>query len=200
MGCDIHGFIEFRHPQSQGKDWDAFGGQLSLDRNYRIFGLLAGVRGGQAVHPPKGIPRDIDHSYTIDRYTLYVSVDSPDEEGSTTPERAASYVRGGSSDWWDADHRRVTHPDWHTPSWLTTSEYADVLRAYQDQRPEWEQQAEREIDQIRRTQPGLFDSFYKRYVPGQVHPLPVCYAAILGAMCAAEEAGYPARFVFWFDN
>lgn len=64
MGCDIHGpWIEYQEfePTDIKPDrmwWPVAKLQLG-QRNYAIFGLLAGVRGGTALVEPRGYPRHI---------------------------------------------------------------------------------------------------------------------------------------------
>ena len=55
MGCDIHMHVEIRY---NGK-WEHYAAP-SIDRNYALFGVMAGVRGsGSPIVKPKGIPKDI---------------------------------------------------------------------------------------------------------------------------------------------
>lgn len=55
MGCDIHTHIEIRY---KGK-WEHYACP-SIDRNYTLFGVMAGVRGkGPAIVEPKGVPDDM---------------------------------------------------------------------------------------------------------------------------------------------
>ena len=55
MGCDIHMHIEIRY---NGK-WVHYACP-SIDRNYTLFGIMAGVRGeGPAIVEPKGVPNNM---------------------------------------------------------------------------------------------------------------------------------------------
>jgi len=72
MGCDIHHRVEYREP---GGHWQVAGvqvgerfhqlGNLTINRDYRIFQFLAGVRGSGMTHgqpplaEPKGKPDDL---------------------------------------------------------------------------------------------------------------------------------------------
>ena len=167
MGCDIHGYIEFKHPKNDR--WEPFGKRLRLDRTYLLFGLLANVRCDGALIEPRGMPSDIGYDVRDD-YLLRVTDKFPEGDGSVGSEKAARWVADGSSAWWGDDY--ITGPDWHTPSWLSTSEYYAVVRAYNDAVCE----------------------------EGRPHGIGVEYPAALGAMVAAEEVGHKARFVFFFDN
>lgn len=197
MGCDIHAYLEFKRPDADR--WTSFGDKLSLDRNYRLFALLADVRGEGAIYPARGVPRDMAY-HARDDYLIWVSDQYPEGDGSTTTAKARSWVAEGNSGWWDAECRYVTDPDAHTPTWLTTAEYAEVLRAYQQHRPEYEVEAAQAIEQVRHRDPATYALLYAHREPGEAWPLDVCYSAALGAMVAAEEAGHAARMVLWFDN
>lgn len=55
MGCDIHFTVERRH---EGQ-WVHQPTDLEISRNYRLFSILAGVRGTETpIAPPRGIPAD----------------------------------------------------------------------------------------------------------------------------------------------
>ena len=122
MGCDIHCYIEYK--PTKNKNWYSFG-EVNVDRNYILFGIMAGVRycGCSPVVEPKGIPKDISW-YTADSYTLYVVDKKTDEEGCCTKEQ----VKEWNAEEWDED--KIVHPDWHTPSWLTFKELEKVNKKY----------------------------------------------------------------------
>jgi hypothetical protein len=56
MGCDIHGYIEIK---IDGQ-WVTYS-RLEIDRDYDLFGKIAGVRRGdiEPVALPRGIPSDV---------------------------------------------------------------------------------------------------------------------------------------------
>jgi len=56
MGCDIYAYIETS--SLQGNVWwlDA---KFWCGRDYSLFGLMSGVRGGPPLFPPRGLPDDI---------------------------------------------------------------------------------------------------------------------------------------------
>lgn len=63
MGCDIHAFVEYRQPKGdEGQDppeWRGFR-EAHLERDYEMFGLLAGVRSlVDPIADPRGLPPDI---------------------------------------------------------------------------------------------------------------------------------------------
>jgi len=61
MGCDIHGFLEYRYANDKSW-WDMC--TIPDDRNYDLFGILAGVRNyvnATPISKPKGIPEDASY-------------------------------------------------------------------------------------------------------------------------------------------
>lgn len=232
MGCDIHAYIEY---QNKGGRWEnvqgvwtakrgaRFGHKYDestsgyLDRDYRMFGLLAGVRIPELVrHEPRGIPEGLA-SRTFDAYALNVDDEHlakyPDSEYAVSNAKADSWVRSGSSheivrlnyQGEPVNSRYISGPDWHTASWLTSHEFAEILRTYNElARTEWHE-ADLRHYRAEVAKGGPFADLAQYhltelesddYRPGY----DVEYAAMLGAMVACEEHGHRSRLVFWFDN
>ena len=129
MGCDIHGYIESRPNLEHNQNYWHKDADLHLGRNYAMFGFLAGVRG---LNEPIVEPRGFDDNSSLKwEYCLRVNDEqySQDAEGYTSKERADKYVAGGYS---RMIGEMVTHPDWHTASWLTADEMKKVLLAYKE--------------------------------------------------------------------
>lgn len=127
MGCDIHGYIEYeKFTKQDGTPYmDCFGKNLG-DRDYLMFGLLAGVRRDGCIYEPRGIPQNI--GFTVkSAYHLFVIDGETDSEGMTSRENADRWVNSGISEY--IEENWITNPDWHTPSWLTVEEYENVLKA-----------------------------------------------------------------------
>ena len=129
MGCDIHGYIEYEDWEDNGKPhYSCFGENLG-ERDYTMFGLLAGVRHGSAIFAPRGIPENI--SFTVKgSFYQFVIDGEKDGDGYISKVTAQEWVDKGWSKWIDKNY--VSNPDWHTPSWLTTKEYEQVLRAREE--------------------------------------------------------------------
>jgi len=130
MGCDIHGYIDYEDfKDSQGKTrYSCFGDNLG-DRDYAMFGLLAGVRRGSAIFEPRGIPENI--SFTVkNKFYMFVVDGEEDGEGFVSKLTAQKWVAQGWSK--QIEDKWITHPDWHTPSWLTVKEYEQVLLAREE--------------------------------------------------------------------
>lgn len=132
MGCDIHAYIEYQANKEHHPDHWWMMADLHLMRNYAMFGLMAGVRRGAALIEPRGYPMD---SATRYKYCLFVVEEETDDAECCTKESAERWVKNGHSEWVNEDHSMVTHPDWHTPSWLTAKEYRRVIEAYKEAAP-----------------------------------------------------------------
>jgi hypothetical protein len=141
MGCDIHVYVE--HRPSTTYSWGGFG-QMNPGRDYALFGTLAGVRGTVApVVQPRGIPSDVGF-WASDDYTLRVG-EVTSWEGHTVSQADAERFLAHGSTWYRQEQgHRITHPDWHTPSWVTLPELREAMRranAMHDGRqcdPEWD--------------------------------------------------------------
>lgn len=167
MGCDIHCYIEYHDGHDR---WSGFGGRINPGRNYRLFGALAGVRTDAIEHvQPRGLPPDIGY-VAIEDATLFIG-DPAECSGCTTRENADRWLAQGCSRYWDAKQTRVTHPDWHSHSWLKTAEFA-----------------------------GAMERYYRDPYPGEKGIKAIEYEAILASMKCFESFALPARLVFWFDS
>lgn len=139
MGADIHMYIEYS-PKAYAETkeggerfWFTFGGRINPGRDYWLFALLANVRGGGALFPPRGAPSDAAIAASSDN-RLYITTSEGDNYAK--PEDAARWVAEGSSTYilkHDGTPGWVTHPDWHSHSWLTSDELAEVFAAYKDE-------------------------------------------------------------------
>lgn len=125
MGCDIHCYIEYRHPTDDR--WRDFGGRIKPGRNYKIFSRMAGVRGqlSDAVVAPRGFPNNAAYA-SCDDYWLYISESI--NENTCTKEQAKRYISYGCK-YRDDKRRWVSHPDWHTHSWLTSKEFEQAIKS-----------------------------------------------------------------------
>lgn len=181
MGCDIHPYLDFfRSNDEKDEPYVQSFGALHISRDYALFAIMAGVRNyDNALEPiaePRGLPEH--NSYVVNGdNTLYITDRETDESGYTTRERAEKWVASGSSKWVNEGQTRVTHPDWHSHSWLTTAEMEEVIRRYV----------------------AYYENHADTYYRGR-KPAPEVYG-IVGAMKGIEADGkYTARLVYWFDN
>lgn len=124
MGCDIHLFVEFK--QKDWNIWGNFGQQFRLDRDYNMFSKMADVRSyDELVTPmfkPRGIPEDAAYNTKSENRLLIISDDREiSDSGYAHESTAKRWVDSGYSKY--VDELWVTHPDWHSHSWLTVDEY-----------------------------------------------------------------------------
>lgn len=176
MGADAHAYIEYvATTRPDGSDyWQPFGGQIRLDPHYSLFGLLANVRCDGAIFAPRGLPDDLAYEAEGDSRLRIVEDDDPaaNAEGCTTRSRANEWVQHGEKTITVGSSEYVTHPDWHSHTWLTPGEFRQVLQAQ-------EEAAAREDVGL----PGA------RY-----------YAAAAALEALEDEGRGKARIILWFDN
>lgn len=157
--------------------WRNFSKEISLDRNYLMFGLLSqGVR----VDLPegftaKGLPT-LDELALETRMALCYMVDDElyedGHEGYIKKETAQSWVEDGSSTYMNSG-LLVTSPDYHSHSWMTTEEFEIALENYR-----------------------ILKSENLSYRNDKFAD----YKAVLAVMKTLQENDNDVRIVFWFDN
>lgn len=112
MADKINVYIEY-----DGPAWKSFGECINPPgRDDILFG------------EPRGLPRDIAFFTPADDACLYVSED-PEisrRDGFCSLDDANRWVEEGASSWF-VDGRKITHPDYHSHSWLSLEEWKDVL-------------------------------------------------------------------------
>lgn len=120
MGCDIHMYIEHKHNDSDY--WQSWGGRINPGRSYWMFGLIAGVRREPKNRlSPKGLPENLGYASKNDN-RLYISEDG-NGEGEVTLEKALKWVNNGCVITYNNGKPTwVSHPDWHSHTWLTSKE------------------------------------------------------------------------------
>jgi hypothetical protein len=139
MGCDIHAYLDVVDWEPNEKTGDpgwtsTFAARLDLGRDYTLFGVLAGVRGGTPVYSPRGLPEFKEMGFATSRdYWLQVT-DAPacefcGECNHVSPQDVAAWrvktIEVGGITY-------AQHPDWHHPSWLYHHELEKVVEAYPD--------------------------------------------------------------------
>lgn len=144
MGCDIHMYIEYADKKRENKYWMDFGGRINPGRNYTMFGILAGVRSDEKFSfEPKGVPEVMSYAAAHDNQ-LYITDDGKGER-ECTKEQAKRWTQSGSSQYVKAangENLWVTHPDWHSHSWLSTEEYKKALEFYFTEYNRWSNEPE----------------------------------------------------------
>jgi hypothetical protein len=100
---------------------------MNPGRDYGVFESLAGVRGESknSVSPPRGYPEDASYAAQED-YWVYLG---PETSEWANRDKAEGWVVRGESRWRDESKRWVSHPDYHSHSWLTLAEFRKALNA-----------------------------------------------------------------------
>jgi hypothetical protein len=207
MGCDIHLYIEYKSKKTEfdGYDsgWQSFGKSINPGRNYAMFGLMANVRNCYSdgklpvLVEPRGMPEDAAYSTAGDN-RIYIS--ETESEDYVCMETAKRWVNSGSSKFInnkDGNPTWVTQPDWHSHSWLTTSEFESVLNKYLELEAGWHKVRVEEHNKMVKEENIQPDSW--AYAPPSINDEPE-YQVVLASLKRFEELGYDARVVFWFDN
>lgn len=134
MGCDIHLRIEKRkrvNPYTNGRyKWHNVGfyGEFSC-RIYGMFARMAKVRDYygdkcKVQFEPRGLPDDMDYQSTESFYPYVTDNEVAVNWGEhyCLKKMAEKWVKEGYSEWVNENHTRITDPDFHSYSWLTTQE------------------------------------------------------------------------------
>jgi hypothetical protein len=202
--------------------------KLSSDETDQIVieACDTGITSGQPSFREKGIPKDLSYQ-VVDHYTMTVVEDDEDdgEEPNLCKRKTAdSWITSGSSVVWELDNEgkvyRVTNPDWHTPSWLSTDEMQTLTERFDLALEERvaEAKTQQEIS-LRWANSGLekakkegdaesikfFEREVKREAKWSTHDPRsdnafISALALVAMMRAYEARGVKARLVFWFDN
>lgn len=191
MGCDIHMYLEYtdkktldRVAKGETKSvfkgekpyWGSFGGRINPGRNYWMFGFISkGVRSFfDNGLPAKGLPPFDELGYHSRNDSVCYISETLGDENSVTLETALRWAEGGRlkiiNDQ-SGKPRWVEHPDWHSHTWLTTSEFESAIKKYK--------------------------AYCKKT---DENDTPIEYLALLSAMKTFDKNGYVSRLVVWFDN
>jgi hypothetical protein len=205
MGCDIHCYIEFK--EKDDNRWRSFGERINPGRNYLMFAVLAGVRTdnpSDALIPARGPLNDMGFSADNDAYLYIHDTDGEHSEG-TTKERAKDFVEKQGCHYKNNNEGKptwVSHPDWHSHSWLTTAEFKAALERYTVlEVKDWEEEESYRKEDIKKwREAGDADSVIAMLEKPMPHDIAPGYQAVLAAMQKFEELGFDCRLVFWFDN
>jgi hypothetical protein len=220
MGCDIHAYIDYDDFKTKDGDWfvSCFAEDVRLGRNYTLFTLMAGVRHDprtdtyNPLFEPKGLPDRTSHSVDW-AYSLHITTnkDLYDSESFCSPEDAQRWVDKGYSRWLNAKHDAVSHPDWHSASFLTVDELERVVEAFeaiqfaerswfQFNPPEKQPIPENATATKMPCRIGRDSEWYVEVGEKKTYPAPTSLKATIAAMKQLSNDGRQARLVFWFDN
>jgi hypothetical protein len=143
-------FVEYRGKGSGNERW-SFNGVIRLERDYFIFARLAGIGGDvkDALVPPRGFPNDAAGAARDENFTCIDYAGKAINSSNCSPEDAARWVATGKSHYdgtlskmalpisrkGEAEAElvdirkpaRVSNPDWHIHSWLSTDEFEKAI-------------------------------------------------------------------------
>lgn len=149
MGCDIHIYPEYYSKKDLADEPEkvfvhSICSDYSVGRSYELFGIMAGVRGGDSdcIAPPRGLPDNPCIGWNAAHECSLTVV--PDEELKTGNWITDGTVAQSMVDQWRKNGNRILttrppgpnqkeiiqHPDYHSYSWLSTQELFEVRRRY----------------------------------------------------------------------
>lgn len=148
MGTDISLHVEYRR-NNETYAWSD--GAIDLERDYEMFGALAGVRAkSRPLFPPRGLPSNLSPE-VFERY--YAFIIEPAEASLwsgfswVSKSEAESLLQGGDCHGPPAGYKKynmtsplgyVSIPGLHTPSWLACDELLQVLgHTHIEPRSDW---------------------------------------------------------------
>lgn len=130
MGCDIHVYVEYRKPTGYYKEWRSLtSGKFWVERNYHMFGKLAGVRSNESpIVSPQPIPTDLSNHVAWDYYLFVVDQQqydrSEDKTGMCSPEMANRYVNELRLSQQHPERKNlISNPDWHSAGCVTPAQW-----------------------------------------------------------------------------
>lgn len=148
MGADIHMYVEYSYKSDfkrykkelkENKETAkkpyvySFGNQINPGRNYCMFGCLAnGVRDDiEGSISPKGLPSEDEIGYmSMFDNRLYITEDGDGDNECTLIDAKVWEKYGRKIIYRNDVPIFVEHPDWHSHTWLTLSEYKKALDLY----------------------------------------------------------------------
>ena len=134
MGCDAHMYVEYKRKKSERDYWFSFGKRINPGRNYWLFGLMS--KGVRSEFPKsleaKGMPDNAAYESRGDNQLYIVDENPNDTEGWCTMEQAKQWETYGCKfvNNTKGNPTWITHPDWHSHTWLTTEEFKKVIDSY----------------------------------------------------------------------
>jgi hypothetical protein len=215
MGCDIHAYIEM-YNNSSDPFVDCFAENISIGRDYKLFGLLAGVRSHNTANAtPKGIPTSPGLSYMCGHH-YYLNVCDMHNQPNThsnpicfhgrrciSTEDAHKVVTEGRAKYVDAQKTIITDPDWHSATYLCLAEMMQVRKQYLLDNVMYESELSGKkrkalVDFIEAKDPRTLMQY-----AFPEHDSLALYASIKTMMALESGSGeneIKTRFVCWFDS
>lgn len=207
MGTDMRARLEYNQT---GKLWLPLS-NWELIRDWYLYHLLGFGHSEDAIYSPRGLPPDAGYDA---RRAYFMSVVETEDgvrrlEGrvdAISRADAEHAVARGWSEWFDFHgHRFVNDPEAHDASWLTATEFRQVVDYYRAHIREirirhYEAILARQIERYGEEEGRKLASTL-RVPPDESHDfLHPEYRMLLAAMEAGEAAGLQVRLIFWFQG
>lgn len=183
-----------------------------------------GVTCGVPSFEPKGAPTDLGY-YTNDAWSLFVVDDTDADEPRYVKRSKAleSVAKGYATVWEERDGEvvRITDSDWHTPSWLDTTEVGILAKRAREMLEKCVPEAKQQQEQCLKWARAALKRAQKDGVTEDIKHAEAYLAlqedwathdptrsemlskveALHAMMSSLEASGrLKARLVFWFDN
>jgi hypothetical protein len=185
-----------------------------------------GITLGQESFEPRGVPKDIS-SRTVSAYTLFIvdDEDGSNEEGCCKRSSAEGWLKSKCSEVWRADEEGkavvVTNPDWHSGSWLSTSEVRELVARFQAAQESEISRSRKEMERMKAdfeahiTKMKALGEPEEKITKAMVRASQLCawssfdpmgdsellqMKGLLALMESLETPEKPCRIVFFFDN
>lgn len=200
---EIRGYIEYEVTTIDKKTYAHNLAKLKINKNYSLFTLLSGIRGGSIqgelpVSLPKGLPKYISWELANDAFLVVIDNESW-KPGCCTRDDAEKHNRIYT----DETKRYIYNPDHHTYSWLNLQEVNEVIKKL-SRLKEYKKLILKETDAI----PEGFTISEKHLNMGMrvaidnktPAPIPMEILVIKAIMEVTEKEQGNCKFVFFFDN
>ena len=134
MGCNSHTYIEYRRKEYKKDSWSSLLHHEVDSRNYPLYAKMADVRNyyGEKITPIaplRGFPEDAGYAAKRDYYLrINDELAAKEYDGYVSSEQASTWVSEGISFFPPDGSNRISHPDWHSASWLTGDEFCSAVR------------------------------------------------------------------------
>lgn len=217
MGCDIHAYVEFYSKKDlslyQSYSASAFAGDIMFNRDYVLFGVLAGVRCMvDPAFPVRGLPTAPEVSFDIQAEYFLRVVDEAEVQHHmdyfgrqvVTKEKAEQMVKKYGVQYANTEKTLLANPDWHTPTWLTLPELMEVRKKYLLEQIQFysdirsKKKIQQMVDFIENTSAEKLMSFSFTEHDSLVLNATIASMAALERTC--KDNDIVSRFVCWFDS
>lgn len=132
MGCNSHTYIEYRRKGCVNNGWNSLLQQKVDSRNYALYAKMANVRNYceiSPIAPRRGFPEDAGYDTKRDYYLqINDELAAKKYDGYVSSEQASKWISKSISFFPPDGSNCISHPDWHSASWLTGEEFCSAVR------------------------------------------------------------------------